>query len=270
VQGLTRAATRVLNLDDLRTANATAKALAGLADYPYYVHKWTKQKRHYTLADLRLPQSMFAYGRRLKWRFPVIGVGGTRSPTVETFCLVSNIVRELARSGATIISGGVPGVDLAAHISASDEERGTTVAVLANPVELNLRGQEWHSTTVAAQIVKRGAFLSEYADPCEVGGPEYCERLLARDRIISGLSDLFLVFECNEDSATIDTARRAVAQGKKIQCVNSVRKSPRQGIEQLSAEFGLPVLDERTNTPAEMAKAILSGLARKKPLMKSG
>ncbi len=251
---------RVIDLSTVRTAAATEKTVSQLGDYPYFVHKWTKQKRRYTPADLSLPSSLFVRGKLPGWEFPVIGVGGTRSPMVETFCLVSNVVRALAKSGATIISGGVPGVDLAAHLAASDQENGVTIAVLANPVDIGMRGLEWYSSTVTAQIVKRGAFLSEYSRACEVGGDEFCERLLARDRIISGLSDVFLAFECNDDSATIDTARRALAQGKQIRCVSAVRKSVRQGIDRLASEFGAPVFDERTNTPQEIAEAILDSL----------
>jgi predicted Rossmann fold nucleotide-binding protein DprA/Smf involved in DNA uptake len=252
---------RVIDLSAVRTAAATDKAVSQLSDYPYFVHKWTKQKRRYTPADLSLPTSLFVRGRVPRWGFPVVGVGGTRSPMVETFCLVSNVARALAKAGATIISGGVPGVDLAAHLAASDQESGVTIAVLANPVDMGMRGLEWHSSTVATQIVKRGAFLSEYSRACEVGGDEFCERLLARDRIISGLSDVFLAFECNDDSATIDTARRALAQGKQVRCVSAVRRSIRQGIDQLVSEFGVPVFDERANTPQEIAVAILESLA---------
>jgi predicted Rossmann fold nucleotide-binding protein DprA/Smf involved in DNA uptake len=253
--------TRTLDLAAVRTAASTVETIAQLSEYPYFVHKWTRQKRRYAHADVCLPDRLYISGAAPRWDFPVIGVGGTRSPTVETFCLVSHVVRDLARSGATIVSGGVPGVDLAAHLAAADEDGGITVAVLPNPVELGLRGLEWRSAAVATQIVRRGAFVSEYSRACDVGGDEFCERLLARDRIISGLCDLFLVFECSEDSGTVDTARRALVQGKMVRCVNSVRRSPRQGVDQLVEEFGLPVFDERTYSPREIAAATLASLA---------
>jgi predicted Rossmann fold nucleotide-binding protein DprA/Smf involved in DNA uptake len=259
--------TRTLDLAGVRTAVSTAETIAPISEYPYFVHKWTRQKRRYASTDVSLPDTLYISGATPRWDFPVIGVGGTRSPTVETFCLVSHIVRDLARAGATIVSGGVPGVDLAAHLAAADEQGGITVAVLPNPVQLGLRGLEWHSNTVSSQIVKNGAFVSEYARPCDVGGDEYCERLLARDRIISGLCDLFLAFECNEDSGTVDTARRALVQGKRVYCVNSVRRSPRQGIDQLVEEFALPVFDERSCSPREIAAATLASLAMAGPGM---
>jgi DNA processing protein len=186
----------------------------------------------------------------------VIAVGGTRSPAVETFCLVSNVVDQLARKETIIISGGVPGVDLAAHMSAIGEPWGSTFAVLANPVELGLKGHEWHNAELDMQILKRGGFISEYSSSCKVFGDEFRERLLARDRIISGLSDLMLVFECNIDSATVDTARRAIVQGKKVVCIDTERKTYRRGIQQLTDEFQLPTFREERMNVVEMASEI--------------
>jgi DNA processing protein len=217
---------RVERLDAVRTARATRRKISEFGTgFPYYVHKWTKQIRHYAITDLSLPETLFVNGSWPSWSGPIVSVGGTRAPTVETFCLVSNVVRELASAGVVIISGGVPGVDLAAHLAASDQQQGTTLAVLANPAENGLSGHEWSSGFVKAQILKQGAFVSEYSTTSEIGSDDFCERLLARDRIISGLCDVFLVFECNEDSATVDTARRALVQGKQVMCVDSLRNT---------------------------------------------
>lgn len=233
-------------LASARTATETASRIGSLTHpYPYYIHKWTRQRRAYTQSDLSLPERLFVRGNWPRWNRPVIAIGGTRSPTVDTFCLVSDVVAELARQGALIVSGGVPGVDIAGHIAAADQPGGATVAVLANPVDLGLRGHEWSSAFVEAQILKRGAFVSEYNERCEVGGELYCERLLARDRIISGLCDVFLAFECREDSATVDTAHRAMVQGKQVICIASMSKSSRRGLNQLASDFGLPILEER-------------------------
>jgi predicted Rossmann fold nucleotide-binding protein DprA/Smf involved in DNA uptake len=259
---LTKGVIRIEQLSPVRTAAATEKALANLSSFPYFVHKWTKQIRHYTLGDLTLPEALFVRGIWPSWNSPVVSVGGTRTPTVETFCLVSAVIRELARKGVLIISGGVPGVDLAAHIAAADEEMGATMAVLANPVDRGLGGHEWFSVSMENQLLKRGALVSEYSRFSPIESDEFSERLLARDRIISGLCDIFLVFECNEDSATVDTARRALAQGKRIICIDSVRKSARRGVNQLVAEFDLPVLDERKLEPSNIADQIVGELGK--------
>jgi predicted Rossmann fold nucleotide-binding protein DprA/Smf involved in DNA uptake len=251
------------SLSAVRTAAATSVSLRAYSNrYPSFVHKWTKERRHYTPEDLRLPPEVFASGIWPDWDRPVVGVGGSRTPTVETFCLVANVVRELSSAGATIVSGGVPGVDLAAHLSALDSRYGTTIAVLANPVELGLRGHEWSSDIVEGGILKHGGFISEYRSQCEVFSQEYCERLLARDRIISGLCDIFVAFECNEGSATVDTTRRAFVQGKDVICIESAGRSTRRGLYELEADLPVAFFSERRLSVAEIVSQLKQTLAR--------
>lgn len=135
-------------------------------------------------------------------------------------------------------------MDIAAHLAAIEVPKGSTFAVLANPVETGLGGHEWQNSLVERHFGRHGGFISEYSTHSVFGVDEFKERLLARDRIISGLADLFIVFECNIDSATIDTARRASVQGKKVICVDTAKITPRRGIAQMGAEFGCPVLRE--------------------------
>jgi predicted Rossmann fold nucleotide-binding protein DprA/Smf involved in DNA uptake len=147
-------------------------------------------------------------------------------------------------------------VDAAAHLASLDVKDSSTYAVMANPARMGLAGHEWHSAFVSRAIRERGGFLSEYAAECELWSEEHRERVLARDRIISGLCDLMVVFECNSDSATVDTAHRALLQGKKVICVEAMQASERRGTEQLRAEFGLEVLREAKTPPAHMAARI--------------
>jgi DNA processing protein len=252
---------RTVRLAGVRTVMSTARTLAKLEnDYPFFIHKWTRQRRRYTFDDLSLPKTVFVYGKWPDWDSPVVGIGGTRSPTVETFCLVTNIVRELAKSGVVIVSGGVPGVDLAAHMAAMDQRGCVTLAVLANPAHMGFRGHEWFNDALDDRLPLSGAFVSEYSRVCDVGSPEYRERLLARDRVISGLCDMFIAFECNEDSATVDTARRAFVQGKQIMCVDSVRRSARRGVAQLASELAIAVFDEGQQAPKAIAGRIMDAL----------
>lgn len=252
---------RRVALHSVRTARATEAALGSLnGAYPRFVHKWSRQRRHYQRTDLHLPAFVNVCGHWPNWTLPVIGVGGTRSPTVETFCLVSEVVRQIAQTGVLIISGGVPGVDLSAHLAALDSRKGVTLAVLANPAGLGLDGHEWHSATVSDRIMKSGGFISEYTRGCQVGTNEFRERLLARDRIISGLCDVFVAFECSQDSGTVDTARRALVQGKDVIGIHSLRHSPRRGIEQLAEELSVPMLDERKLMSGQIVSKIVECL----------
>lgn len=230
---------------------------------PTFRPKWSQNPRPYVIQDLLLPDFCYIKGSDLTTKEFTIAIGGTRSPCVETFCLVSNLVRELAKYNLTILSGGVPGVDLAAHMAALEcQNASSTIAVLANPVEVGLSGHEWNNIWVEKRILTQGGFISEYDTFEPFGSAQYRDRLLSRDRIISGLADLFIAFECGIDSATVDTARRASLQGKKILCIESSITTNRYGVRQLANELGFQCISEVDMTIESMAKFIIAILAQ--------
>jgi predicted Rossmann fold nucleotide-binding protein DprA/Smf involved in DNA uptake len=253
---------RTFRIISARTARAThARLTSAPTPFPNFIHKWTKRSQPYAAKDLLLPKNLYLCGLEPDWQRRVIAIGGTRSPTAGTFCLVTNVVKHLASAGSVILSGGVPGVDAAAHLASLDVKDACTYAVMANPARMGLAGHEWRSDFATRAIHERGGFLSEYAQECILWSEEHRERLLARDRIISGLCDLMVVFECNSDSATVDTAHRALLQGKRVLCVESTHKSGRRGTEQLQAELGLEVLREEKTPPVQIAARIWEMLA---------
>ena len=221
------------------------------------MHKWSRESRPYRASELNLPDEVFVSGTLPSDVQPIISIGGTRSPTVETFCLVTNICRLIAERGCTIVSGGVPGVDLAAHLGALDAASGRTHVVLANPVELELGGHEWSNKLICDGIKSSGSFISEYTIEAQFGSAEHRERLLQRDRIIRGMCDVFVAFECNADSATIDTALRALAQGKKVISVKQGRPSIRRGLELLGSDERVKVLTDTDATDEQIADVIV-------------
>ncbi len=215
-----------------------------LQENNYFFHKWKKKNLRYTVKDLEVPFSlystspfMFADQRQR------VGFGGTRSPTVDTFDCVFSIATALASANKTIVSGGVPGVDLAAHLGALESGIGCerTIAILANPVNFGLLGHELPSNFISKTIFQFGAFVSEYKELIHQENMEYKTRLLQRDRIISCLSDVFICFECSTNSATVDTAKRAKIQGKSVLAFVSNIQSTRKGVEQ--------VIDEKIAQP---------------------
>ena len=70
------------------------------------------------------------------------------------------------------------------------------------------------------------------------------------------MCDIFLVFECDQDSATVDTAIRALLQGKSVICVESSMCTVRRGAEQLVAMRKAPCLCEKELGAAGIAAAI--------------
>lgn len=249
-----------LFLADIPQYIRTGRLLYGTETYPSFVHKWSRERRGYTRGELQLPDTVQAWGNKAVLQRPRIGVGGTRSPAVETFQLVTAVCDTLSLQGLCTISGGVPGVDLACHLSGASGNGGT-IAVLANPVDRRMAANGWHNAALDALILRSGLFVSEYDDYCPVGTAEFGERLLQRDRIISGLSDVFVAFECNVDSATVDTAWRALCQGAAVVTVHPPVMRERRGTLQLAEHPRVLSLDARTESVAEIVAGIVDTLA---------
>ena len=118
------------------------------------------------------------------------------------------ISQDLARAGATIVSGMAIGIDGVAHAGAISENM-PTVAVLGSGIDVCYPKQHLR---LAREIVKNGCVLTEYSPGT---GPER-HNFPARNRIISGLSSLVLVIEGREKSGALITARCAQEQGKTV------------------------------------------------------
>lgn len=234
--------TRFLDLGaliDLARLSSCVRAAEAERKHFSFIHKWSGEARAYTMAELLPPDHVYYLSRH---PFPVgsalVSIGGSRSPAAENFIQAHRWCAAIAENGYTIISGGVPGIDLAGHLGALEAGTATckTIAVLANPVELRLGGHPWDSTLISNIMQNDGGFISEYAGHIACNTREFRERLLQRDRLITALGDAFIAFECSQDSATVDTAKRAYLQGKKVFAVRNDKPSNRTGVEQLLDE----------------------------------
>jgi DNA processing protein len=140
-------------------------------------------------------------------------VVGTRHPSAAARALADALGGALAAQGCTLVSGLAAGIDTAAHQGALCAG-GRTIAVLGCGVRSiyplgNLR--------LAAQIVTHGALLSETHPDAAPNGPA----LVARNRLISGLSRVLIVVEAGESSGSLHAARFARDQGRIIFAVDS-------------------------------------------------
>jgi predicted Rossmann fold nucleotide-binding protein DprA/Smf involved in DNA uptake len=123
--------------------------------------------------------------------------------------------RMSAEAGWVSVSGGVYGVDMLAQLGALDVA-GTTYSVVAHNVTKGLHPGEPRRERFEADILSSGGILSEHADEMERTG----YRILQRDRIITGLADQFFVVESRPASGTIDAAKRAYLQGRKVVAID--------------------------------------------------
>ena len=158
------------------------------------------------------PMVLFVRGAFKKDDTQAVAIVGTREPSPVAVEAATTLGRELAARGLTIVSGLALGVDTAAHRGAIDSDGGRTLAVLGSGIRF-IHPKE--NTELAEEIVSNGALLSELHPNTPPRGPQ----LMARDRIISGLSRAVIVVEAGEKSGSLDTAAKAKKQGRAVYAV---------------------------------------------------
>lgn len=156
------------------------------------------------------PIVLFVRGALKREDEQAVAIVGTRTPGEPAAKLAAQLGRELASRGLTIVSGLAAGIDTAAHRGAI--ESGRTLAVLGSGIRV-IHPRE--NTELAEAIIGRGALLSELHPAAPPRGPQ----LMARDRIISGLSRAVIVVEAGAQSGSLDTATRAKKQGRPVYAV---------------------------------------------------
>lgn len=137
-----------------------------------------------------------------------LAVVGTRKLTPYGKQVTERLVKELAESGVTIISGLAHGVDRIAHQTALDAN-GVTIAVLGCGVDIIYPSKHkdlFHS------IIKSGGVVSEFP----LGTSPVASNFPIRNRIISGLSYGTLIIEAAEKSGSLITAKYALEQGRDV------------------------------------------------------
>ena len=156
-----------------------------------------------------MPKKLWLYGKLPPQRMPSVAIVGTRRPTPYGKEVTYRLTYELASRGIIIISGLALGIDGTAHRAALDAG-GTTIAVLPTPLDAI------HPTAhrdLAERIVENGgALISEYAS----GENIYKVNFIARNRIVTALSDGVLITEAAARSGTLSTANFALEQGKTV------------------------------------------------------
>jgi DNA processing protein len=179
-----------------------------------------KHKYLHTLGVIPTPpEIIFFNGVLPAERVPTVAIVGTRKPTAYGKEVAHQLAFELAKKGVVIVSGLALGTDAIAHRAAL-EANGTTLAVLANSVDTIYPRN--HAALAEAIIANGGAILSEYEPPTSARSYQF----LARNRIVSGLSDAIIIVEAAARSGTLSTAMHALEQGKDLFVVPGNITSP--------------------------------------------
>lgn len=166
------------------------------------------------------PQAIFVLGNlEPLLGLPRLAVIGSRKVTPYGRQVTEQLTRGLAAEGIVIISGLALGVDGLAHRAAL-EAGGRTIAVLPCGLDRIYPSSHYH---LAKEVVaKGGVLISEYPE----GSEPYPVNFIARNRLVSALSDGVLITEAAGKSGTLHTAGFALEQGKTVMAVPGNINSP--------------------------------------------
>ena len=184
--------------------NTTSKQSDGI-QYIQQNHAAYPQK---LLCYKGMPKGLYVLGKLPDKTRKSVAIVGARRSSAYGNQIAKSFAKELAGAGVQIISGMAWGIDGKAHEGAL-EGGGDTYAVLGCGVDICY--PSGHRKIYEAMI-QRGGILSEQPP----GMPPMAGHFPARNRIISGLSDLVLVVEAKERSGSLITADLALEQGKDV------------------------------------------------------
>ncbi|MCX7654356.1 MAG: DNA-processing protein DprA [Fervidobacterium sp.] len=153
------------------------------------------------------PVFLFVKGKVDYLAYNLFAVVGTRKMSSYGKQVTEQFVKELTKY-FVIVSGMAYGIDSVAHTTALNSA-GRTIAVLGCGVDVVYPKS---NELLYKEIIKKGCVVSEYL-PWE--RPQKYT-FVARNRIISGLSQGVLVTEAGIDSGALITAKFGLEQGKDI------------------------------------------------------
>jgi len=217
-----------------------------------------KQLRLYTIEDDKYPSRLRMipsppYAIYVKGKLPEenalsVAIVGARECSTYGEVMARQYAGTLANAGVQIISGMARGIDGVSQKSALSAG-GKTFAVLGCGADVCYPREHYALYT---EIQKCGGVISEQP----IGTQPLPQFFPARNRIISGLSDLVIVIEAKERSGSLITADMALEQGKDVYalpgpcnsrlskgCHNLIRQgagillSPRELLEELGVFY---------------------------------
>jgi DNA processing protein len=179
------------------------------------INKVLKQHKHYPsyLKEISsVPKELYFIGEPLLNYLPAVSIVGSRKLSNYGKEATYRIAFDLAKRGVTVVSGLALGADGIAHRACMDAG-GRTVAVLACGLDSIYPSSH---RNLAIEILKKGGtIISEYQE----GTPALKQNFVARNRIVSALSDMVIVTEAAEASGTLITANFALEQNKLVGAV---------------------------------------------------
>jgi DNA processing protein len=148
-----------------------------------------------------------------------VTVVGTRSATGAGLELAHGIGRDLAGSGAVVVSGLAHGIDSAVLAGALGARRMPPVAVLGAAHDAQTPQEQ---LALRRRIADVGAVLSELPP----GAPSARWRFAVRNRVMAAAAQLVVVVECHCSGGSLHTVRAARRRGVPVAAVPGSLRSP--------------------------------------------
>jgi DNA processing protein len=164
------------------------------------------------------PPTLFLSGTWQPAFDQAIAIVGTREPSRESAGVARRLAGIAVQRGYTVVSGLALGIDTHAHVGAL---AGQTLAVLGCGI-LNIYPEQ------NRRLAERIRLLM-----CEVrpDSQPSAANLVARNRLISGLSEAVIVVETDNDGGAMHAARFAMVQGRRVYAVDNDASGNRDLIE---------------------------------------
>lgn len=154
------------------------------------------------------PKGIYYIGKLPREEAPSVAMIGARVCSEYGKRVAQTFGERLAESGIQIISGMARGIDSIGQRGALDVG-GQSFGVLGSGVDVCYPRE---NLPLYNKLKEKGGVLSELGPKM----PPKANHFPARNRIISGLSDLVLVIEAKEKSGTLITVDMALEQGKDV------------------------------------------------------
>ncbi len=194
-----------------------------------------KQYPPYLLEIASQPKELYYIGEPPEDYLPAVTIVGARKITAYGKDITYKLAYDLAKQGITIISGLALGVDGVAHQGAIDAG-GRTIAVLAGGLDEITPPS--HRNLAIEILKKHGTIMSEYP----AGTPSLKQHFIARNRIVSALSDMVIIAESAESGGSLATANFALEQNKLVGAVpGNVTSSQSVGTNNLIKSGAIPI-----------------------------
>lgn len=158
------------------------------------------------------PKKLYVVGNAEILREKSISIVGCREASDYGKNIAKDLAYNLGRNNIITVSGLARGIDTYCHIG-SIKANARTIAVVAHGLDMIYPKE---NRNLAVKILKSGgAIVSEY----DIGQKPLKRNFVARNRIISGLSEKIVVIEAKQKSGSLITANFALNEGRDVYAV---------------------------------------------------